>query len=220
MKQTQDDFLITLTHNHKPDPTQHTRQNQGSQEPRSGLIPACRRCNNRITRITAPAPRRPVPHAGPARSVRNQFRRLRNQIALNDTQRTHLLSQPRVPIISRVVSPVLTARCSIRAAIALCRCCRGGSCEKRENVGGREGGDFCGGGHPAREVGFEGVLVGVAGPDCVDVFAGFFVHDAGGGEEDVGFVEETFGAFAPEGGAVCLFVLFSEKGKEEGEMRT
>ena len=38
-------------------------------------------------------------------------------------------------------------------------------------VGG-PGGDFCGGGHPAREVGFEGELVDVA---VVARFAGDFV---------------------------------------------
>ncbi len=75
--------------------------------------------------------------------------------------------------------------------------------EKRHDVVVSEGSDFSGGGHPAGEVGFEGLLIGVAGSDSVDVFAGLFVHDAVF-EEDVGLVEYALGAFFPEGGAVGL----------------
>lgn len=67
-------------------------------------------------------------------------------------------------------------------------------------VGGYE---FCCCGHPAREVRFEGLLVGVAGSDCVDGLAGLFVHDAVF-EEDVCAVQETFETCLPGAGLVCL----------------
>ena len=66
-----------------------------------------------------------------------------------------------------------------------------------------EGRVFGGGGHPAGEVGFEGVVVCVAG---VGGLAGDFVHDClvGGGEEDVRAVEDAQDALFPDVGAVGL----------------
>ena len=67
-----------------------------------------------------------------------------------------------------------------------------------------ERGYLDGRGHPAREVGFEGWLVVVAGHLG---FAGYFLHYVGavlGGEEGLAAVEEAFDGGAPFGVAVRL----------------
>ena len=69
-----------------------------------------------------------------------------------------------------------------------------------------KGGEFDGGGEPAREVGFEGVVVCVAG---FGAFACDFGHDVVD-EEDVGGFEDAEDAGLPEGIAVCLW------GRREG----
>lgn len=62
-----------------------------------------------------------------------------------------------------------------------------------------EGGDFCGGGKEAGEVGFEGALVDVA---YAGWLANGLIHDVrrGGREEEGGDVEEAGSAGFPFGG--------------------
>ncbi len=126
-----------------------------------------------------------------------------DQVGLDDRQRAHLLPYPLRAVPFRSGRPFHAAHLAVGTAGAL----QGGGCGGSLDLGHDqvvdEGGVFGGCDHPAREVGFEGEVVGVAG---VGAFAGYFVHDVWGvaGEEDVRPVEDAGDAAFPEIGAVGL----------------
>ncbi len=115
---------------------------------------------------------------------------------LHNAQSTHLLTHPITPIPRRIGRPMLPTRHAIRAAITLRRCRLGAGLQFRRDVIRGPGNDFRSRGHPAREVGFEGLLIRIAGSDCIDVFAGLFIHDVIF-EVDVGLIEYAGEAGAP-----------------------
>ena len=72
--------------------------------------------------------------------------------------------------------------------------------EKWHHGASDEGSIFDGSNHPAGQVGFEGVIVGIASAGGL---AGDFVHYSVL-EEDVGGVENTIDACLPESGSIRL----------------
>lgn len=83
-------------------------------------------------------------------------------------------------------------------------CTEGRGFEFRHDEVVGEGGELNGRGHPAREVGFKGRLVVVAG---LLSFTGDFDHDVITvlrGKEDSGGFQDAFKAIAPLGLGVCL----------------
>ena len=74
----------------------------------------------------------------------------------------------------------------------------------RRDKGGSEGGDLCGGGHPARKVGLEGRLIVIASTLGL---ASNFLHDITAElrrEEDLAAIQEPLNFSSPFVGTICL----------------
>lgn len=174
-------IYTTSSRNHKPDPAQHPAKHQRRQEPRPRLVTRRnRRLHHPITTRSTP-PRRAIPLTRAPRIIRRQRRALINKQGLYHTQGAHLLTDPIQAVPRAARGPMLAARNAVRAAIALLGCGLGGGFQPRHDGVVGEGRELGGAGEPAAEVGFEGLLVRVAGSLGVGgadyVFAGFFEHD-------------------------------------------
>ncbi len=183
--------VIFLGH-HPPAPTDHADKHQRRENPRARPILLRDRINIaiRVILVRALRARGRVPYAGPPSPLSHRHRSISDEVGLDDAQRAHLLAHARGAVPFRALGPFHAAQRLGVAARALRRGGGGGGAQLGHDEVVDEGGEFRGGGHPAREVGFEGEVVRVAG---VGAFAGDFHHDAcgrggggNGGEEDAG----------------------------------
>lgn len=201
--------LMFLGH-HPPAAAHHADKHQRREDPRARPILLRNRIDVtiRVILIRPLRPRRRVPNAGTTSPLSHRHRSIGDEIRLNDAQRAHLLAHARGAVPLGALGPFHAAQRPGVPTRALGGGGGGGGAQLGHDEVVDEGGEFCGGGHPAREIGFEGEVVRVAG---VGAFAGDFHHDAcgrgsggDGREEDAGCVEDATDAGFPDGGAVRL----------------
>lgn len=196
---------------HPPAPAHDANKHQRCEDPRARPVLLRDRIDVavRVVRIRALRPRRRVPDTRSARALRHRHGGVGDEVGLDDAQGAHLLAHARGAVPLGALGPLHAAQRLGVPARALRRGGGGGGAQLGHDEVVDEGGEFRGGGHPAREVGFEAEVVRVAG---VGAFAGDFHHDAGGGrggrdggEEDAGCVEDAADAGLPDGVAFCLW---------------
>lgn len=177
---------------HPPAPAHHANKHQCREDPRARPILLRDRINVaiRVILVRALRPRSRVPYAGPPSPFSHRHRSISDEVGLDDAQGAHLLADARGAVPLGALGPFHAAQRLGVPARALGGGCGGGGAQLGHDEVVDEGGEFCGGGHPAREVGFEGEVVRVAG---VGAFAGDFHHytrgwggGCNGGEEDAG----------------------------------
>ena len=196
---------INQSSNHPPRAPNHGHEHQKRQNPRPG--PRTRRDDvlreRGIGRDAPAAAGRRVALARAAGLVGDGDADLVDQVGLDDGERAHLLADALRAVPLGALRPLHAAHLAVGAAGTLQRGGGGRGLDPWHYSAPDKRGVFHRGDEPAGEVGFEGVVVGVA---CVGGFAGDFVHDVWrvGGEEDGGGVEDAQDSLLPESGAVGL----------------
>jgi hypothetical protein len=192
-----------LSHNQPPPPAHHRHQHQRCQNTSASLGPGRYRFELRCRRGFAPRARRRIALTrAPGVGAIRRFD-IEGQGALDDAERTHLLTHAEISIRSLVV-PAGSAHVLVGPCVALARGGLGRVLEEGHDLGRGKGRELGGEGEPAGEVGFEGPLVDVASGV---VFADLH-HDAAFvcGEEEGGAVEEALEAVCPDIRAVGVVV--------------